>query len=260
MPSPEEQLKLYRLLVENSLGLMCIHDLHGALLSINPAAALALGYRPEECLGLNLRNLLAPSVRDLFDGYLQRIRSNPTDSGLMRLSAKDGTERIWYYRNLRYDEPGGEAQVLGHAMDITERIRAERTLNEAQIALQEAHDELASRVARRTAELQQTNERLRAEMAQRKQVEEELRRRELHFRSLIENVSDLITVVNREGVIRYQNPSVARVLGYSPVDLVGRNAFELVHSEDTLRVRSAHRRRMDRPPGEEAGRIPFLPP
>jgi PAS domain S-box-containing protein len=131
MPSSEEQLKLYRLLVENSLGLMCTHDLHGVLLSINPAAAQALGYRAEECLGLNLKNLLAPSVRHLFDAYLQRIRSNPTDSGLMRLLAKDCTERIWYYRNLRYDEPGEMIQVLGHATDITERIRAERTLKEA---------------------------------------------------------------------------------------------------------------------------------
>src|ERR1700736_207751 len=196
MPSSEEQLKLYRLLVENSLGLMCTHDLHGGLLSINPAAAQALGNRPEELLGRNLKNLLAPSVRDLFDSYLQRIQSNPVDSGLMRLLAKDGTERVWHYRNLRYDEPGGMAQVLGHAMDITQRIRAERTLKDAQIALQGAHDELAARVADRTAELQQANDRLRAEMVQRKQVEEELRRREVHFRSLIENVSDLITVIN----------------------------------------------------------------
>ena len=133
MQSSKEQLKLYRLLVENSLGLMCTHDLHGVLLSINPAAAQALGYRAEECLGLNLKNLLAPSVRHLFDAYLQRIRSNPTDSGLMRLLAKDCTERIWYYRNLRYDEPGEMIQVLGHATDITERIRAERTLKEAQM-------------------------------------------------------------------------------------------------------------------------------
>ena len=248
MPSSEEQLKLYRLLVENSLGLMCTHNLHGELVSINPAAAQALGYRPEELLGRNLINLLAPSVRHLFHAYLQRIQSNPADSGLMRLLAKDGTERIWYYRNLRYDEPGGMAQVLGHAVDITERIRAEQTLKEAQIALQGAHDELAARVSARTAELQQANERLRAEIAQRNQVEEELRRREVHFRSLIENVSDLITVINREGVIRYQSPSVARVLGYSPVDLIGRNVFEFVHSEDALRSRSAHRRAWAEPP------------
>jgi PAS domain S-box-containing protein len=64
------QLKLYR------LGLMCIHDLHGVLLSINPAAAKSLGYTPQECLGRSVRDLLAPLVKHLFDDYLQRIQSN----------------------------------------------------------------------------------------------------------------------------------------------------------------------------------------
>jgi two-component system cell cycle sensor histidine kinase/response regulator CckA len=94
----------------------------------------------------------------------------------MRLVARDGSERIWFCRNIRYEELGGAPVVLGHAIDITERIRAERALKEAQTALQEAHDELAARVAERTAELEQANKRLLAEMEQRKQVEEELLR------------------------------------------------------------------------------------
>ena len=92
----------------------------------------------------------------------------------MRVEAKDRSERIWFCRNIRYDRPGDSPLVLGHAIDITERIRAERALKEAQAALQKAHDELATHVAERTAELQQANERLLAEMEQRKQVEEEL--------------------------------------------------------------------------------------
>ncbi len=180
MQDSAEQLKLYRLLVENSLGLMCVHDLDGVLRFINPAAAQSLGYTPEEGytpedgVGRNLRDFLAPSVRHLFDDYLSRIRSEPTSGGLMRLQARDGSERIWFCRNIRYDELGDLPVVLGHAIDITERIRAERALKEAQTALQKAHDELATRVAERTAELQQANERLLAEMEQRKQVEEEL--------------------------------------------------------------------------------------
>ncbi len=176
MSNSEEQLKLYRLQVEHSLGLMCIHDLQGVLLSINPAAAEALGYTPQECLGRNIRDLLEPLVQNLFDDYLKRLQNNHTDSGFMRLRAKDGTERTWYYRNIQVDEPGGLPRVLGHAMDLTERIRVERALKEAQSALQKAHDELAARVTDRTAELERANEQLRAEMEQRKQVEEELLR------------------------------------------------------------------------------------
>jgi PAS domain S-box-containing protein len=171
-----EQLKLYRLLVENSLGLMCIHDFDGVLLSINPAVADSLGYRLEDGPGRNLRDFLAPSVQNLFDDYLRRIRANPMDTGLMRLLARDGTERIWLYRNVRCDQAGPKPVVLGHALDITERVSTERELKQSRKDLAKARDELAQRVAERTAELRQTNERLQAEIEQRKQMEEDLLR------------------------------------------------------------------------------------
>src|SRR5919109_216063 len=128
----QERDHLNRLLVENSLGLMCVHDLNAGLVAINPAAAQSLGYRPEEGIGRSLREFLAPSVRHLFDAYLARIRQHSTDSGLLRLVAKDGRERVWEYRNVRYDEPGSPARVLGHALDITERITAEHALKESE--------------------------------------------------------------------------------------------------------------------------------
>ncbi len=94
----------------------------------------------------------------------------------MRLVAKDGTDRIWSYRNIRYDEPGSPPRILGHGLDVTKQALAESALKESQKALSKAHDELALRVAERTAELQQANEHLRAEIEQRKRVEEELLR------------------------------------------------------------------------------------
>src|SRR4051812_46366172 len=67
--------RLYHDLVANSFGLICTHDREGVLLMINPAAAEGLGYSPEELEGKNLRELLAPSTRDAFDKYLERVRS-----------------------------------------------------------------------------------------------------------------------------------------------------------------------------------------
>src|SRR6186997_2662731 len=69
-----ESERRYRELVEYSLGLICTHDLSGIILSINPAAAQALGYQPQDGIGRNLRDFLSPDKRDLFDGYLRRIR------------------------------------------------------------------------------------------------------------------------------------------------------------------------------------------
>jgi PAS domain S-box-containing protein len=75
-----------------------------------------------------------------------------------------------------------------------------------------------------------------------KRVEVELHRREEQFRSLIENASDLITVINAEGVIRFQSPSVERVLGYRTDDLLNQSAFDFVHPEDAPRARDSLQR------------------
>ncbi len=124
--------RLYKVLFEDSLGLMCVHDLEGVVLTVNPAAAQSLGFRPEEGVGVNMRRFIAPPFRHLFDGYLDRIRTNRSDSGLMRLVARDGSERIWLYRNILYEEPGTPARVLGNAQDITERVRADEALKESE--------------------------------------------------------------------------------------------------------------------------------
>jgi PAS domain S-box-containing protein len=162
----------YQDLVEHSLGLICTHDLTGRLRSINPAAARSLGYEPEQGVGRNLAEFLAPETRHLFGGYLQRMRDHGQDAGLMRVIARDGSERVWMYRNVLLEEPGRHPYILGHAIDITERIVAERALREKEHALRGAHDELERRVKERTVALEQANERLRVEIAERQRAEE----------------------------------------------------------------------------------------
>jgi PAS domain S-box-containing protein len=52
------------------------------------------------------------------------------------------------------------------------------------------------------------------------------------FRSLVNNSSDLITVLAPDGTIAYQSPSVQRMLGRRPADLVGTALGDLVHPDD----------------------------
>lgn len=55
---------------------------------------------------------------------------------------------------------------------------------------------------------------------------------EEYFRALIENASDLITILDVDGIIRYESPSLARVLGFVPDERIGKSAFDLVHKDD----------------------------
>ena len=49
---------------------------------------------------------------------------------------------------------------------------------------------------------------------------------------LIENASDLIAVIDRDGTISFQSPSVERLLGYQHAELNGMSVFDLVHPDD----------------------------
>ena len=77
------------------------------------------------------------------------------------------------------------------------------------------------------------------DITDRKREEEALGRNERYFRALIENASDLITVVTSAGVVRYQSPSSERVLGYPPEEFIGSCIFDYLHPEDCERVRGA---------------------
>src|SRR6478609_9367178 len=147
----------FRELFEQSLGLICTHDLDGVLLSINPAAAHALGYDPAEGPGRNLREFLSPNTRHLFDEYLQRMRNHGFDAGLMRVVTKDGLERTWMYRNILVAVTEAVPHVVGHAVDVTERVRAEAALRASEQNLKQAYDELEHRVQERTAQLREAN-------------------------------------------------------------------------------------------------------
>jgi PAS domain S-box-containing protein len=69
-----------------------------------------------------------------------------------------------------------------------------------------------------------------------KQAEESLRRRERHFRALIEKGQDVIGLMDAKGVMLYQSASVERILGYSPEYMVGKRAIDFVHPDDQARV------------------------
>jgi PAS domain S-box-containing protein len=52
------------------------------------------------------------------------------------------------------------------------------------------------------------------------------------FRSLIENSPDAISLIDTQGEILYGSASSAKIFGYQPDEIVGRNCLDLIHPED----------------------------
>lgn len=77
---------------------------------------------------------------------------------------------------------------------------------------------------------------IRYEITKRKEMEEELKRREEKYRLITENSTDLVSTIDREGNFMYVSPSHEVYLGYNLKKLEGSNLISIIHEEDQQRV------------------------
>jgi PAS domain S-box-containing protein len=70
----------------------------------------------------------------------------------------------------------------------------------------------------------------------RKRSDDALNRSEEYFRLLTENALDIITILEADGTIRYESPSIERVLGYKREDFIGENYFTFIYPDDLPEV------------------------
>jgi PAS domain S-box-containing protein len=73
---------------------------------------------------------------------------------------------------------------------------------------------------------------------ERNRAETALRASEQRFRALVERGSDVITILDADGTIRYESPPIEPVLGYRPEEVLGSDVSAFVHPDDVARVRS----------------------
>lgn len=189
----------YQDLVEHSHDLLCVHDLAGRLLSVNPAPAQLLGYSVEEILQIPMRELIPPEFRDQFDAYLEQIERVGEARGLLTVMTRAGERRIWEYRNTLRTEGVGSPIVRGMAHDVTEQ-------RETGKQLLEVSERLLSRV--------RENERTIGELKL--------------FRTLVDQCNDAIEVVDPE-TLRFLdvNEKACSVLGYSREELLALRAVDI---------------------------------
>jgi formate hydrogenlyase transcriptional activator len=127
----EANVSWNRGLVEHSGDLLCIHDLEGLLLSLNPEPARQLGYSVEELLRIPMRELVPPQFHPQFDEYLKRIAREGEAHGLITVLTRSGERRVWEYHNMLCTKGVPAPVVHGTAHDVTDRRRIDRELRKS---------------------------------------------------------------------------------------------------------------------------------
>ena len=80
---------------------------------------------------------------------------------------------------------------------------------------------------------------------------------EERYRALTQNSSDLVTVIETTGIVRYQSAAIQRMLGYSQEELLGKNAFDYVHPDDLQRVKIAYDEGLKNPESQPSSEYRF---
>lgn len=130
--------KQYRSLFENSQHMICIHDLQGNIMSINPAGAHAVGFEPEEVIGRDIKTFFWQNEPEGYTSYMAAIHHNGQAQGLLRLRRRDSSATVWLYNNILLTGPDGNPYVLSSNVEITGRYEMEKELRKAKKVAEEA--------------------------------------------------------------------------------------------------------------------------
>ena len=62
---------------------------------------------------------------------------------------------------------------------------------------------------------------------------------EQRFRSLVQNISEIITLLDENGYIKFASSSIKNILGYEEDELIDKHIFEFIHPEDRVYISDA---------------------
>jgi PAS domain S-box-containing protein len=201
-------------------GLVIIDPGTFTIIDANPAAIRLIGTNRDAIIGADGKNFISPSVKR--GDY---VTGNPPEQENVEgiLTRADG-QKVPIQISIIPVTISGKPAFLESILDITDRKRAED-------AMQKAYFELEQKVEERTKELSQLTLDLQGEITRRNRVLEALAASEEKYRSLVEQIGDIVFHIDENGFITYMSPHVLTNMGMTQDNLGKIHARDLAPPE-----------------------------
>jgi len=194
---PQDSERRFQTLTECLPDDFFLHDERGFFVDVNERACLSLGYTREELLRMNVGDISVARGRGDREEVWRRAQPGNVITLQSLHRRKDGSIFPVEVR-ITSQHLGGRKLFFGVAHDISDRVRAENTI-------QQLNQELERRVAERTRELADTTDALQA---------------------IMDSANDAIFLKDAEGRFLLFNRAAERFSGLAAADVVGKTAVE----------------------------------
>jgi diguanylate cyclase (GGDEF)-like protein/PAS domain S-box-containing protein len=182
----------YQALVEHAIDVVWETDLDSLISWATPSVTHVLGWDAHALLGTSLLDLVHPDDLERAMAERATIRAAGTT-----LKAAVPFQVRFRAHDGSYVAMSGTASVMTNPATDSSRVITSMRNVDGQVA---AHDALRSS--------------------------------EVRYRLLAENASDIVTLVAPDGLLVWMSPSVNRILGWDPAELIGSRPWNLIHPED----------------------------
>jgi PAS domain S-box-containing protein len=208
----------YRMLAEATPAF--IHVTQGnKFVYVNPGAMAFAGYTREDVMTMDFWDCIHPEFKELVkeNHFLRQRGDKGPERYEFKVVAKNGQEH-WVELDAKAVDWEGEPAVAALAYDITGHKKTEEELHRT-------HGLLEMRVQERTAELARANEALRAEIAERRQTEDQLRAAQRQLSEIIEFLPDATLVIDKGRRVIAWNKAIEEMTGACKEDVIGKGNY-----------------------------------
>jgi PAS domain S-box-containing protein len=223
----EAELRKLSRAVEQCPVSIIITDIEGNIEYANPKACKTTGYTFNELIGQNPRIFKSGEIsKDNYLSLWETISTGKEWYGTFHNKMKTG-ELYWESATIApvTDEQGTITHYVGIKEDITQRKKSEeenRDLNE----------NLELRIRERTQQLDEMNSDLHQEIEERKRLDEALTASEQSYKTVVENINEIIFQTDVKGLWLFLNKSWEEVTGFTVNESLGQLFVNYVHPDD----------------------------